>query len=124
MPIQTAVPVRVFSQEEFHRLDRRVTGLAFAIHNAFGRYLDERLYQGELTRRCRDDGLDVQPELKIDVILGDFRKSYSADHLINRGVLVEDKAVSALGPPHRGQTLTYLFLCGLHHPPCSTSARS
>lgn len=115
MPIHTAVPVRVFGQEEFYLVDRRVTGLAFAIHNDFGRYLDERLYQGELTRRCRDAGFEVEPELTIDVALGDFRKSYAADHLINRGVIVEDKAVSALGPPHKGQTLTYLFLCGLHH---------
>jgi GxxExxY protein len=105
----------VFDQESFHLVDRRVTGLAFEIHNEFGRYLDERLYQGELTRRCREVGLEVEPELRIDVTLEDFTKTYFADHLINRGVIVEDKAVAALSAAHRGQALNYLFLCGLHH---------
>jgi GxxExxY protein len=115
MPIHTAVPVQVFDQESYHQIDRRVTGLAFDIHNEFGRYLDELLYQGELTRRCRDLGLDVEPEMRISVSFGDFSKNYFVDHLINRGVIIEDKAVGKLGSVHRGQTLNYLFLCGLHH---------
>jgi GxxExxY protein len=115
MPIHTAVPVRVFDQESFHRIDKRVTGLAFDIHNELGRYLDEALYQGELTRRCRAAGLEVEPEFQIDVSLGSFQKSYYADHLVERGVVVEGKAVAALGPAHKGQALNYLFLCGLHH---------
>jgi GxxExxY protein len=115
MPIHTSVPLQVFDQESFHQVDRRVTGLAFEIHNEFGRYLDERLYQGELTRRCREVGLQVEPELQINVTLEDFTKTYFADHLINGGVIVEDKAVAALSAAHRGQVLNYLFLCGLHH---------
>jgi GxxExxY protein len=115
MPIRTAVPIRVFDQESYHQVDRRVTGLAFAIHNELGRYLDESLYQGELTRRCREVGFEVEPEMRITVGFEDFSKSYFADHLINGGVIVEDKAVAALGPAHKGQALNYLFLCGLHH---------
>src|SRR5437879_1078399 len=90
MPIHTAVPIRVIDQESFHQVDRRVTGIAFDIHNEFGRYLDERLYQAELTLRCRTLGFEVEPELQIDVTFGPFRKSYFADHLIDGGVIVED----------------------------------
>jgi len=115
MPIRTTVPIQVFDQESFHQVDRRVTGLAFDIHNEFGRFLDENLYQGELTRRCRHLGMTVEPELQITVLLGDFRKNYFADHLVEGGVIVETKTIAALGPAHRGQTLNYLFLCGLHH---------
>jgi GxxExxY protein len=115
MPIQTAVPVRIFDQESFHQVDRRVTGITFSIHNDFGRYLDERIYQGELTRRCRDQGLEVEPEMRIVVSFGEFSKDYFVDHLINRGVLIETKAVASLSPAHRGQALNYLFLCGLYH---------
>ena len=43
MPIRTAIPIQVFDQERFHQIDRRVTGIAFDIHNEFGRYLDERI---------------------------------------------------------------------------------
>ncbi len=103
-----------------------MTGLAFDIHNEFGRYLDESLYQAELTRRCRDRGLDVEPEMQIDVSLEDFKKSYFADHLINGGVIVEGKAVSALNSAHKGQTLKitiYSFADSITAH-CSTSGRN
>jgi len=115
MPIQTSSPIQVLDQESFHRVERRVTGIAFEIHNEFGRYLDERLYQRELTRRLREAGFDVEPELRMAVSLEDFRKDYYADLLVSQGVIIETKAVEALSPAHKGQTLNYLFLCGLYH---------
>lgn len=115
MPIHTAVPIQVFDQETFHQIDRKVTGLAFDIHNEFGRYLDEGLYQSELARRCVAVGLEIKSEFQMTVSLDDFRKDYFADLLVNHGVIIEIKAVEALSPAHRGQALNYLFLCGLHH---------
>ena len=115
MPIHVSRPIEVFDQERFHQVDRQVTGLAFAIHNQFGRYLDEKLYQRELTRRCRAAGMNVEAELRITASLDDFSKDYLADHLVNGGVIIEAKAASTLIPAHTGQTLNYLFLCGLHH---------
>lgn len=115
MPIHVSRPVEVFDQERFHQVDRQVTGFAFDMHNHFGRYLDERLYQRELTRRCLAAGLTVEPEVCITASLDDFSKDYFADQLINAGVIVETKAVTALTPTHIGQTLNYLFLCGLNH---------
>ncbi len=115
MPVRTSVPIQTFDQEAFHQIDKRVTGIAFDIHNQFGRYLDERLYQRELTRRCRTIGFAVEPELHITVSLDDFSKDYYADHLVNGGVIIETKAAASLSPAHQGQTLNYLFLCGLQH---------
>jgi GxxExxY protein len=115
MPIFTAVPIEVFDQDAYHAVDRRVTGFAFDIHNEFGRFLDEKLYQNELARRCEVVGFDVVPELQITMSLNSFDKNYYPDLLINRGVIIETKAVAALGPVHKGQTLNYLFMCGLHH---------
>ena len=115
MPIHTSVTVEVFDQERFHEVDRRVTGLAFDIHNEFGRYLDEKLYQRELTRRSLASGFTVVPEMKMTASLDDFSRDYLADHLINSGVIIEAKAAAALTPAYTGQTLNYLFLCGLHH---------
>lgn len=115
MPIRVSHPVEVFDQERFHQVDKLVTGLAFDIHNQFGRYLDERLYQLELTRLCHAAGLSVEPELRITASLDDFSKDYFADHLVNGGVIIETKAASTLTPAHTGQTLNYLFLCGLNH---------
>ncbi|MBI3821861.1 MAG: GxxExxY protein [Planctomycetes bacterium] len=115
MPIHTAVPIRVFDQETYHQIDRRVTGIAFEIHNEFGRYLEERLYQRELTSRCRDTGMIVEPEVKITASFADFSKDYFTDHLVENGVILETKAASAFTQTHQGQLLNYLFLCGLHH---------
>ncbi len=115
MPITTAVPVHGVDQETFHQVDKRVTGIAFDIHNEFGRFLDECLYQRELTKRCQNVGLTVTPELRITVSLDSFSKNYYADHLVDQGVIVETKTASSLTNGHRGQTLNYLFLCGLHH---------
>lgn len=115
MPITTALPINVFDQEAFHQVDRVVTGLAFDIHNEFGRYLDEEHYQRELARRCDEAGFDVQLEFEMTASLDGFEKCYFADLLVDRGVIVETKAVSALTSAHKGQTLNYLFFCGLHH---------
>ncbi len=117
MPIRTSIPIRVPTQTEFQEIDNCVTGLAFDIHNEFGRYLDEGLYQCELARRCRSLGFDVvsTPELQMTASLDEFSKDYFADLLVNRCVIVETKTVAALAPTHTGQTLNYLFLCSLHH---------
>ena len=117
MPIRTSIPIRLPTQAEFQEIDSRVTGLAFEIHNEFGRYLDEGLYQCELARRCRAIGFEVvsDPELRMTASIDDFSKDYFADLLVNRCVIVETKTIAALAATQTGQTLNYLFFCGLHH---------
>jgi GxxExxY protein len=115
MPIFTAVPIIVFDQPAFHAVDEVVTGMAFDLHNEFGRYLEEHLYKTEMTNRLTARGYQVVREMKITLTLDDFQKDYYADLLINGGVLVETKVVDALVPAHTGQTLGYLFMCGLNH---------
>jgi len=52
MPIEIENEIRIFDQEEFHTLSRRVLRLAFDVHNDFGRFLDEELCKCELAIRC------------------------------------------------------------------------
>jgi len=115
MPIQTSIPITVFDQEAFHAVDKVVTGVAYDIHNEFGRYLDERLYQRELASRLSGRGLVAHREMQMTLTLDDFSRDYFADFLVNNGVIVETKAVEALTNAHKAQTLNYLYLCGLHH---------
>ncbi len=115
MPILTASPIKVIDREEFHRVDRLVTGMAFDIHNQFGRYLDESLYQRELARRLRVVGHDVILEYEMTAQLDNFSKHYFADLLIDSSVIVETKTVSTLTNAHRGQTLNYMYMCDLRH---------
>lgn len=113
--IHIETPIRVHTQDEFHRIDHMVTGQAFAIHNELGRFLDERLYQRELAARCQNLGLNVQTEARITVSFQDYMKDYSVDLLVDDGVVVETKTVQMLAGAHRGQTYNYLFLCETHH---------
>jgi len=115
VPIQTSIPITVFDQEAFHAVDKVVTGVAFDIHNEFGRYLDKRLYQRELASRLSGRGLVVHREMQMELTLDDFSRDYFADFLVNNGVIVETKVVGALTNAHKAQTLNYLYLCELHH---------
>ena len=115
MPITIAAPIEVFDQPSFHLVDERGTGLAFDIHNEFGRYLNERLYPAERLRRLRECGCESQRAVKFSVMLDGFIKDYCIDFLVRHGVIVETKTVEARTAAHRAQLLAYLFLCGLCH---------
>lgn len=115
MPITLSSPLVVHAQEEFHAVDKVVTGCAFDIHNAMGRFLDERIYQAELAAHLTDRGLPVEREMKIALTLDSFVRDYFVDLLINGGVIIETKAAETLTPAHRAQVLSYLYLAGLYH---------
>ncbi len=115
MPITTAAPIHWMDQDAFHKVDYQLRGIAFDIHNEFGRFFDEKIYQEELVRRGRLRGLAMIPEFRITVALEGFRKDYLADCMVDHGVIIETKTVNSFSPSHRGQALNYLFLCGLNH---------
>ncbi len=71
------------------------------VHRALGPGFLESVYQNALAHELRKADLVVECERKIqviydEIIVGDF----SADMLIQRAVLVENKAVRALVPAH------------------------
>ena len=115
MPISTSLSTKICDQEVFHSVDKLVTGLAFDIHNEYGQFLDERLYQSELAARLSEKGLSVEKELRVTLTLEDFSRDYYADFLINKGIIIETKTAEILTKAHKAQTLNYLFLCGLNH---------
>lgn len=116
MPIDIAAPVRVHTQDEFHEVDRRVMAVIFAVHNEFGRLLDEKPFKQLIARRCIAAGLDpVQREVRIRITHGSFSKDYFVDLLLCSGVILEAKAVENLVAAHTAQTLNYLLLTGLNH---------
>ena len=116
MPITPARELRRISQESFHEIDYLVTGLAFRVHRELGSwFIDESIYRDELARLCRAKGLTACTEFPVVVTSGTFSKSYFLDVVINESVPYEMKAVEAIHPNHRNQTLNYLMLTGLAH---------
>jgi hypothetical protein len=78
MPIEIKRNIKRITEQEFYEIDYQVTGLAFAIHNEFGRLWSEKVYQNELASRCCDAGFpNVETEVPIFVSYKDFSKEYS-----------------------------------------------
>jgi GxxExxY protein len=115
MPILPAHPIAAISQPEFHLIDQRMLGHAFAIHNQFGRLLDEAIYKQELADRCIADGMTAQREVRIRVQHGSFVKDYFIDLLLCGSTIIEAKTAKELLAAHHGQGINYLLLAGAHH---------
>jgi len=116
MPIEPQTEIKVFNQEEFHALDRRVLGVIFEVHNEFGRFLDELLFKREIATRSLKRGISpAEREVAIRVSHDGFSKDYFMDLLFGCGLMVEVKTVEKLGPAHRKQALDCLFLTGMQH---------
>lgn len=115
MPIQLSVQIKPISYADFHALDYKVMGIVFSIHNDFGRFWNEKIYQNELAYRCRKAGLEnVATEVPIHVSYEDFSKDYKIDLLIDN-VIYELKTAQSLAGEHENQTINYLMLTGLRH---------
>jgi GxxExxY protein len=116
MPIKHKIDIKPISEDDFHQLDYKVMELGFAIHNEMGRFWDEKIYQNELARRCRESGFEkVLTEVPVSACFEDFEKSYLIDLLINNSIIYELKAVRSLNEDHLKQALHYLFLLDLQH---------
>jgi hypothetical protein len=57
MPIACAEKIVAATREEFHRIDEILLGVSYDVHNEFGRFLDEKVYQREIAWRCGRIGL-------------------------------------------------------------------
>jgi GxxExxY protein len=116
MPIQVQSQINIFSQEEYHALNRRLLRVAFDVQNDFGRFLDETLAKREIAARCAEIGIvPVEREVRIRVSHEGFVKDYSMDLLLAGGVMIEVKTTDGTAPAHRAQALNYLLLTGMHH---------
>jgi GxxExxY protein len=115
MPVECSVQIDPIGQERFHAVDREVMRHVFDIHNTLGRFCEERVYQDELTQRCRDSGFEVHREVLLRALSQGFAKPYYLDMLVDYGVIYELKAVETLNGNHEKQLINYLLLAGLSH---------
>jgi GxxExxY protein len=116
MPIEIKRNIKRIDEQAFYEIDYQVTGLAFPIHNEFGRLWNEAVYRNELANRCRKAGMaNVEIEVPILVWHKDFFKEYSIDLLVEDSIVYELKTVAKLTPDHDKQALNYLFLLGLQN---------
>ena len=115
MPIEVSTAIQTISQDQYHQIDRQVLGIAFDIHNKFGRLLEEEFYKSELQKRCSHLGLLITREQLIRVRHSHFTKDYFIDVWFEKSIVFECKCAQSITPSHRGQTLNYLLLTETHH---------
>jgi GxxExxY protein len=116
MPIEVESEIHVLDRDEFHSLAHRVLGIAFDVHNEFGRLLDESVYKRAITLRCAAAGiLPARQEVRILVRFNGFEKLYCMDLLFASGLMVELKTVESLTNAHFSQAINYLLLTGMAH---------
>lgn len=85
-------------QDEFHAIDKIITGYAYNIHNDIGRFCDEKIYQNIMVEKCIQSSIKVDQEVGITIKHKDFIKTYKLDLLVDNGIIYELKAahVSAI----------------------------
>jgi GxxExxY protein len=97
------------SREELNRITERIIGCAYTVGNKLGNGFLEKVYENALAHELRRAGIKVEQQYPIKVyydgvVVGD----YVADLLVEDRVLVELKAIKALGDIEMAQCLNYL----------------
>jgi GxxExxY protein len=95
-------------------LTGRILGAAFEVSNILGNGFLEAVYQRALAYELALAGLVVEREVGFRIAYkGEAIGTYIADLVVERSVIVELKAIDALGQNHVGQCLNYLRASGL-----------
>ena len=95
-----------------NKISYDIRGCAFKIHNSLGPGLLESVYEACFVEELKTQGLFVEPQIWVPVnykgkMLGGKLK---LDLLVERLVVVENKAVEVMIPLYEAQVLSYLKL--------------
>jgi len=91
-----------------------VVDCAIKVHKALGPGLLESAYQHCHAYELKKRGWEAQTEVKLPLLYEDQKIDigYKIDTLINKLIIVENKAVESVLPIHEAQLLTYMKLSG------------
>jgi len=97
---------------EIEEVGKQIVDAAIKVHRALGPGLLESAYQACLTHELRKRGLQVECEVLQPVEYDGIQieAGYRLDMLVEKRVVIENKAVEKLLPIHQAQLLTYLRL--------------
>jgi len=100
---------------ETNELTGAIIGAAIEVHRRLGPGLLESAYRACLAYELRKRGFEVRQEVPVPVVYDDVKLEcgFRADLIVNRSVVVELKAKTAIHPVDKAQTLSHLRLLGL-----------
>jgi len=101
------------SREE-ERLGREIVDAAFAVHQALGPGLLERIYEACFCHELAKRGISFQRQVSVPIVYDGirFEEGLRLDVLVEDLVICELKAVETLNPVYIAQLLTQLKLTG------------
>ena len=93
---------------------RDIVDAGFKVHTALGPGLLESSYEHCLSFEIESRGYNVKRQIALPLIYRDIKldAAYRIDLMVENSVIVEVKAVEAVGQLHEAQLLTYLRLSG------------
>ena len=96
--------------EYVNKIGDKVFDAAIQVHKRWGPGLLEHFYQRALYKELKKNGLNVESEVYLSIVLDDeiISDAYKMDLLVENEVIVELKAVEKLKPVHFQQIRTYL----------------
>ncbi len=99
---------------KYHDLTEIIIGCAYRVSNTLGCGFLEKVYENALVYELNEQSLGVEQQQSIEVnYAGMIVGHYVADLVVERKVIIEMKAVTALNEIHAAQTLNYLKATGL-----------
>lgn len=94
-------------------ITEKIISSAMEVHSAFGPGLLESVYESALEHEFRLRGIPYQRQKEIGLqYKGEEIGLHRIDYLVEDRIVVELKAVDALGRIHEAQVLTYLKVLG------------
>jgi len=92
----------------------RVIGLAIKVHKTIGPGLYENVYEDCLGLELSRSGLRFERQVELPLIYEGvrFERTYRADIIIEKSIILEIKSIENILPIHKSQLLTYLRLSG------------
>ncbi|MBL4885494.1 MAG: GxxExxY protein [Planctomycetaceae bacterium] len=100
---------------ETNELTGAIIGAAITVHQRLGPGLLESAYRACLAYELQKRGFEVQQEVPVPVVYDEVKLEcgFRADLVVNRKVVVELKAKTAIHPVDKAQTLSHLRLLNL-----------
>ena len=96
------------------QITERIIGCAYKVHNVLGPGFLEKVYENALKIELERAGLEVEQQEPITVYYeGQIVGEYYADLWVENRVIVELKAIQALGKESEIQLVNYLVATGI-----------
>ncbi len=98
----------------YDALTYKIIGMAMTVHNELGPGFPEEFYQKAMEMLMKAEKVQHDREFPIEIFFrGQIVGKFELDFVVERSVVLEFKAVTALAPIHEQQVLSYLAASGL-----------